>query len=199
MTTLAHMGRRLALICGMAGLAAITVPASAQTAAAQRVKFQTTMGSFTVELYADKAPKTVANFVQYVKDKHYDGTIFHRVIGNFMVQGGGFDAQMNEKSARAPIPLESQNGLRNERGTIAMARTNVPDSATAQFFVNVVDNGFLNYSSPTPQGWGYAVFGKVVSGMDTIDKIRAVPVANRGMNQNVPLTPVIIQSATLEQ
>ena len=179
------------LILGAAGAS------SAFAQAAQRVKFQTSLGNFTVEVYADKAPKTVANFLQYVADKQYDGTIFHRVIGNFMIQGGGYDAAMREKPTRPPIPLEARNGLRNDRGTIAMARTAVPDSATAQFFVNVVDNDGLN--APSPDGHGYAVFGKVVAGMDTIDKIRAVPTGGRGMMQNVPTTPVTIVSATLEK
>ena len=161
------------------------------------MKFQTSLGSFTVELYADKAPKTVANFLQYVGDKQYDGTIFHRVMDNFMVQGGGFDTNMREKATRPPIPLEARNGLRNDRGTIAMARTANPDSATAQFFINVVNNDGLN--APSPDGNGYAVFGKVIAGMDVIDKIRVVPTGNRGMYQNVPVTPVTIISATLEK
>ena len=168
---------------------------TAYAQAAQRVKFQTSLGNFTVEVYADKAPKTVANFLQYVSDKQYDGTIFHRVIGNFMIQGGGFDATMREKPTRPPISLEARNGLRNDRG--AMARTSVPDSATAQFFINVVDNDGLN--APSPDGYGYAVFGKVVAGMDTIDKIRSVPTSTRGSSQNVPTSPVTIVSATLEK
>jgi peptidyl-prolyl cis-trans isomerase A (cyclophilin A) len=175
----------------------LVVTDAAHAESAQRVKFQTSLGNFTVEVYADKAPKTVANFLQYVADKQYDGTIFHRVIGNFMIQGGGYDAAMREKPTRPPIPLESRNGLRNDRGTIAMARTSVPDSATAQFFVNVVDNDGLN--APSPDGHGYAVFGKVVVGMEIIDKIRTVPTGNRGMMQNVPTTPVTIISATLEK
>ena len=193
--TIARMGRRMALVVGTV----FALSAMAQTPAAPKVHFQTSLGNFTLELYPDKAPKTVENFLQYVKDKQYNGTIFHRVISGFMVQGGGFDASMKEKATRAPIPNEANNGLRNDRGTIAMARTSVPDSATAQFFINTVDNGFLNYSAPTPQGWGYAVFGKVIAGMDTIDKIRAVPTGNNGMNQNVPLTPVTITAATLEK
>jgi len=139
----------------------------------------------------------VANFVQYVKDGHYDGLIFHRVIATFMIQGGGFDADMREKPTRAPIPLESRNGLNNLRGTVAMARTNVPDSATSQFFINVVDNAFLDAANAR-DGNGYAVFGKVVSGMEVIDKIREVPVGNRGPHQNVPQQPVVIRKATLE-
>jgi peptidyl-prolyl cis-trans isomerase A (cyclophilin A) len=137
----------------------------------------------------------VANFLQYVQDKQYDGTVFHRVMDNFMVQGGGMTPDMKEKPTRAPIPLEARNGLRNDRGSIAMARTSNPNSATAQFFINVVDNPGLN--APQPDGFGYAVFGKVVSGMDVVDKIRAAPTGNRGMHQNVPLTPILIQSVTL--
>ena len=191
----ASVSRRLVVLAG----AAFTLSALAQPPAAPKVSFQTSLGNFTLELYPDKAPKTVENFLQYVKDKHYNGTIFHRVIPNFMIQGGGFDASMKEKSYRAPVPNEANNGLKNDRGTIAMARTSNPDSATAQFFINTVDNAFLNHTAPTPQGWGYAVFGKVISGMDTVDKIRAVATANAGMFQNVPVTPVIINSATLEK
>ncbi len=167
-------------------------------AQAQKVKFATSAGDIVVELDAAKAPKTVANFVDYVKAGHYDGTIFHRVIPNFMVQGGGMTPDMKERPTRAPIPLESGNGLDNVRGSIAMARTMDPNSATAQFFINVVDNGFLN-KAQSRDGNGYAVFGKVVSGMEVVDKIRAVPTGNKGMHQNVPLEPVIINKATLEK
>jgi peptidyl-prolyl cis-trans isomerase A (cyclophilin A) len=160
-----------------------------------KVVFQTTAGNFTVELYPDRAPKTVENFVQYVKDKHYNGTIFHRVIPNFMVQGGGFTSTMQQKPTRAPVPLEANNKLKNDRGTIAMARTADPNSATAQFFINVVDNQNLN--APRPDGYGYTVFGKVIQGMDTIDKIRTVPTTSAGMYQDVPQTPIVINSATL--
>ena len=183
-------------------LAALTVaaslawlPASAQTAS-PRVKLTTSMGDIVLELYPDKAPKTVENFLQYVKDGHYDGLVFHRVIPGFMIQGGGFSADMQQKATRAPIPLEATNGLKNERGTIAMARTNVPDSATSQFFINVVDNAMLNATGP---GNGYAVFGKVVAGMDVVDKARAVATGNRGPYQNVPQTPITILKATLEK
>ncbi len=162
---------------------------------APKVVFQTTQGNFTVEVYPDKSPKTVENFLRYVKDKHYNGTVFHRVIPNFMVQGGGFTPNMQQKPTRDPIPLEANNGLKNDRGTIAMARTANPQSATAQFFINVVDNQNLN--APRPDGHGYAVFGKVVQGMDVIDKIRGVPTTNAGMYQDVPQTPVVINSATL--
>ena len=168
---------------------------SANAQPASTVKFQTSLGEFTVEVYPDKAPKTVENFLQYVKDKQYDGTIFHRVMDGFMVQGGGFTADMKEKQTRAPIPLEAKNGLKNDRGTIAMARTSNPNSATAQFFINVVNNDGLN--APQPDGYGYAVFGKVVSGMEVIDKIRTTPTGNKGMFQNVPVTPIVINSAAL--
>lgn len=186
-----HTRRRLLL----AATALALSPVAGWAQDATQVNFDTSVGNFTLELYPDKAPKSVENFVQYVKDKHYNGTIFHRVIDGFMVQGGGFTADMKQKSTRAPIPLEAKNGLKNDRGTIAMARTNDPHSATAQFFINVVDNPNLN--APAPDGNGYAVFGKVVSGMETIDKIRAVPTGNKSMFQNVPITPIVINSATL--
>jgi cyclophilin family peptidyl-prolyl cis-trans isomerase len=166
----------------------------------QQVKFVTNAGEFVVEVYPDKAPKTVENFVQYVRDKHYDGTIFHRVIGNFMVQGGGFDTRYSERQGRAPVMHEGREALakggpRNTVGTLAMARTNAPHSATAQFFINVVDNGFLD---PTPQQWGYTVFGKVVSGMETVNKIKSTPTGAGGpFPSDVPRTPIVIQSATL--
>ncbi|MEW6478923.1 MAG: peptidylprolyl isomerase [Pseudomonadota bacterium] len=177
---------------------ALALPAWAQAPAdATRVRLNTSAGDIVLELDAAKAPKTVENFVQYVKDKHYDGTVFHRVIDGFMIQGGGFTADMTQKPTRAPIPLESRNGLTNGRGTIAMARTSNPNSATAQFFINVVDNAMLN--APNPDGYGYAVFGKVVTGMDVVDKIKAVPVGNKGGHQNVPNTPVTIIKATLEK
>ena len=161
------------------------------------VKLETSMGDITLELYPDKAPASVANFLQYVKDGHFNGTIFHRVINGFMIQGGGFDANMQQKPTRAPIKNEADNGLKNEPYTVAMARTNIPDSATAQFFINVNDNQFLNHTAKTPQGWGYAVFGKVVKGQDVVDKIKAVPTATQGMLQNVPVTPVTIVKATV--
>ena len=179
----------------LAAAFALGVHAAAQ---AQKVKFATSAGDIVVELDAAKAPKTVANFVEYVKAGHYDGTIFHRVIPNFMIQGGGMTPDMKEKATRAPIPLESGNGLDNLRGTLAMARTMDPNSATAQFFINVTDNGFLN-KAQSRDGNGYAVFGKVVSGMEVVDKIRAVPTGNKGMHQNVPLEPVLINKATLEK
>ena len=162
-----------------------------------QVKLHTNPGDITLALDAEKAPKSVANFVAYVKDGHYNGTVFHRVIKGFMIQGGGFEPgeKMNQKPTKAPIDNEANNGLKNERGAIAMARTNDPHSATAQFFINTVDNDFLNHTSPTPQGWGYAVFGKVTEGMDVVDKIRSVRTGNRGFHQDVPLEDVIIESA----
>lgn len=165
---------------------------------AQKVRLATSAGDIVVELDAEKAPKTVANFLQYVRSGHYDGTVFHRVIESFMIQGGGYKADMSEKPTRAPIPLESRNGLNNVRGSLAMARTGIPDSATSQFFVNVVDNPFLDQAN-SRDGHGYAVFGKVVSGMDVVDKIRAVPTQASGMNQNLPVTPVTIRKATVEK
>ena len=147
------------------------------------------------QLEPEKAPKTVANFLDYVKAGHYDGTVFHRVIDGFMIQGGGFSAEMVQKPTKAPIPLESRSGLKNERGTVAMARTGVPDSATSQFFINVVDNPGLDY--PKPDGNGYAVFGRVVAGMDVVDRIRKVETTSVGPHQNVPAKPVLIRSATI--
>ncbi len=156
------------------------------------------MGVITLELDAEKAPKSTENFLAYVNKGHYDRTIFHRVIDNFMIQGGGMLPDMSEKSTRAPIPLESRNGLNNLRGTVAMARTMNPNSATAQFFINVKDNGFLDAAN-SQDGNGYAVFGKVVQGMEVIDKIRKVPTGQRGMHGNVPLEPIVIKQATLEK
>ena len=184
----AAAARALLAIC-------LALPMTGQAQTATQVRFQTTLGNFVVELYPAKAPKTVQNFVQYVQDKHFDGTIFHRVIDGFMVQGGGFTADMAQKPTRAPIALEIDRSLKNERGTIAMARTGNPNSATAQFFINLVDNANLN--APQPDGYGYAVFGKVVSGMETIDAIRAVATRNQGGYQNVPTTPITINTATV--
>jgi peptidyl-prolyl cis-trans isomerase A (cyclophilin A) len=164
---------------------------------AQKVRLQTSAGDIVIALQADKAPRSVENFLQYVRASHYDGTIFHRVIESFMIQGGGFDAQLNQKPTRGPIPLEARNGLNNVRGTVAMARTAVPDSATAQFFINVVDNAFLDAANAR-DGQGYAVFGRVVEGMDVVDRIRAVPTASRGPHQNVPTMPITIRKATVE-
>ncbi|PUE26254.1 peptidylprolyl isomerase [Limnohabitans sp. JirII-29] len=182
-------------LCGLA----------AQTTFAQdapRVKFTTNAGDIVVEVYPDKAPKTVENFLQYVRDKHYDGTIFHRVIGNFMIQGGGYDQRYMERPTRAPVVHEGREALakggpRNTVGTIAMARTNVPNSATSQFFINVADNGFLD---PSPQQPGYTVFGRVVSGMEVVQRIKAVPTSSGGpFATDVPRTAIVIQSATLEK
>jgi peptidyl-prolyl cis-trans isomerase B (cyclophilin B) len=159
------------------------------------VKLETSMGDITLELYPDKAPATVANFLEYVKAGFYNGTIFHRVISTFMIQGGGLDAQMNNKATRAPIKNEADNGLTNDAYTVAMARTNNPDSATAQFFINVTNNTFLNHTGKTPQGWGYAVFGKVVKGKEVVDKIKAVATTTRSSYENVPQEPVTITKA----
>ena len=158
---------------------------------------ETTMGSITLSLDDEKAPATVANFVRYASEGHYDGTIFHRVIDGFMIQGGGFTRDMNQKKTREPVRNEAMNGLKNRRGTIAMARTMVVDSATSQFFINLVDNDFLDFQSPTPQGFGYAVFGKVVSGMEVVDAIAKVKTGSAGPHQNVPETPVVIQKVTV--
>jgi len=158
------------------------------------IKLNTNHGTITLELDADKAPATVENFMQYVTDGHYNGTIFHRVIKGFMIQGGGMEPGMKEKQTRDPIKNEADNGLSNDLGTIAMARTNVPDSATSQFFINTKDNGFLNHSAPTPQGWGYCVFGKVVDGLDIVQAIEKVDTGSAGMHQDVPVEDVIIET-----
>ncbi|MEW6514487.1 MAG: peptidylprolyl isomerase [Pseudomonadota bacterium] len=162
-------------------------------AANPQVELKTNQGTIVIELTADKAPKTAENFLQYTKEGFYNGTIFHRVIDGFMIQGGGFEAGMKEKPTRAPIPNEAKNGLKNLMGTLAMARTRDPHSASAQFFINLKDNGFLDY--PGQDGWGYAVFGKVVQGMDVVQKIAKVGTGNAGMHQNVPTTPIVIESA----
>jgi len=159
------------------------------------VRLKTNLGSISLELDAEKAPLTTANFLEYVNSGHYNGTIFHRVIDGFMIQGGGFEAGMSQKPTRAPIKNEADNGLKNEAYTIAMARTPDPHSASAQFFINVANNDFLNFSSPTPQGWGYCVFGKVVEGQDVVDKIKKVRTGNRAGHQDVPIEDVIIESA----
>jgi peptidyl-prolyl cis-trans isomerase A (cyclophilin A) len=206
--------RRAAAFTLCLGLAAAALPALAADKA-PKVRFSTTDGDFIVELYPDKAPKTVDNFLRYVKDHHYDGTIFHRVIDNFMIQGGGYDQKYNEKPTRPPVPHEgreaiTRGGPKNVRGTIAMARTSDPNSATAQFFINVKDNAFLDPAPivagepPAPPSaqklWGYTVFGKVVSGMDVIDKIKSVATGPGGpFPSDVPRTPVVIKSATIVQ
>lgn len=161
------------------------------------VMMTTTVGPMTIELDADSAPKTVENFLSYVAGGFYDGTIFHRVIDNFMIQGGGFTADMEQKSTQAPIENEANNGLKNQRGTIAMARTQDPHSATAQFFINVHDNDFLNHTGENMQGWGYAVFGKVTDGEDVLDKIRGVQTGSQAGHQDVPVEPIIIESVAI--
>lgn len=163
----------------------------------KKVTIETSMGSVTLELNEEKAPVTVANFLSYVKSGHYDGTIFHRVIDGFMIQGGGFTKAMDQKPTQKPIKNEAANGLKNERGTIAMARTMVVDSATSQFFINLVDNSFLDYRGPDPRMFGYAVFGKVTDGMDVVDKIAKVKTGFAGPHQNVPEEPVIIKKVHL--
>jgi len=162
-----------------------------------QVLMTTTVGPMTLELDRDNAPKTVDNFLSYLADGFYDGTIFHRVIDNFMIQGGGFTADMEQKDTKAPVENEANNGLRNNRGTIAMARTQDPHSATAQFFINVQDNDFLNHTGENIQGWGYAVFGKVTDGENVLDKIRCVQTGGQGGHQDVPVEPIIIESITL--
>jgi peptidyl-prolyl cis-trans isomerase B (cyclophilin B) len=162
------------------------------------VKLNTNHGTIVLELNADKAPKTVANFLQYAKDGFYDGTIFHRVINGFMIQGGGMQPGMVEKQTGESIQNEADNGLTNTRGSIAMARTPDPHSASAQFFINVADNDFLNYRAPTQDGWGYCVFGKVVEGMDVVDKIKGVDTGNKGYHQDVPVDDVVIESVEVE-
>jgi peptidyl-prolyl cis-trans isomerase B (cyclophilin B) len=160
------------------------------------VKLQTNFGEITLELNAEKAPITVANFLKYVDNSFYDNTIFHRVINNFMIQGGGFDTDMNQKSTEAEIKNEADNGLTNDKYTIAMARTSAPHSASSQFFINVADNDFLNFTTPNGSGWGYCVFGKVTAGMDVVDKIRQVATTTRKGHQDVPVESVIIERAT---
>ena len=162
------------------------------------VKMETSMGDITLELDGDKAPETVANFVEYANAGFYDGTIFHRVIAGFMIQGGGFDGDMKQKDTSAPIKNEADNGLKNDTGTIAMARTPDPNSATAQFFINVKDNGFLNHTAPTAQGWGYAVFGKVTDGMDVVHAIEKVDTTMRAGMQDVPSETVVINKVSVQ-
>jgi len=194
-----HSTIRMAFLAIVLGVLALLAPldalaqAAAKASAAPRVLFETSEGNITLELNPDKAPQTVANFLAYVNDGFYNGTVFHRVIDGFMIQGGGMTADLKQKPTRAPIALENRGGLKNERGTIAMARTGDPNSATAQFFINVVDNGRLDY--PNPDGYGYAVFGKVVDGMSVVDKIKGAPTTSMGGNQNVPVAAVVIRSA----
>ena len=164
-------------------------------AANPKVELTTSLGKIELELYPEKAPKSVENFLRYVNDGHYNGTVFHRIISGFMVQGGGFDKAMVERSTRAPIANEANNGLKNEPGTLAMARTMDPHSATAQFFINVADNGFLDHTAPTMQGWGYAVFGQVTEGMDVVEKIKGVATTMKSGHQDVPVEDVVIEKA----
>jgi peptidyl-prolyl cis-trans isomerase B (cyclophilin B) len=161
------------------------------------IRLTTNYGPIVLELDHERAPKSAANFEQYVREGHYDGTVFHRVINGFMIQGGGFEPGMKQKSTRAPIENEATNGLKNSPYTVAMARTSDPHSATAQFFINVSDNGFLNHSAPNAQGWGYAVFGRVTEGQDTVDRIKAVATGRHGMHGDVPVQDVIIEKAEL--
>jgi cyclophilin family peptidyl-prolyl cis-trans isomerase len=189
-----HFSRRY-FIAVLAGFWMTGAAFTAQAADTPHVLLKTNMGEIVLELYPEKAPKTVENFLQYVKSGHYSGTVFHRVIENFMIQGGGFDKDMNQKPTRAPIENEAKNGLKNETYTLAMARLPSPHSASAQFFINTNNNAGLDY--PGQDGWGYCVFGKVIKGMDVVDKIKLAPVADRGMNQAVPIKPIVIESATL--
>jgi peptidyl-prolyl cis-trans isomerase A (cyclophilin A)/peptidyl-prolyl cis-trans isomerase B (cyclophilin B) len=179
-------------------LAALSLTGITQVAGAAdlpHVSLKTSMGEIVLELYPEKAPKTVANFLQYVKSGHYNGTIFHRVIENFMIQGGGFDKDLQQKPTNPPIENEAKNGLKNDTYTVAMARTAAPHSASAQFFINVKNNRFLDY--PGQDGWGYCVFGKVIKGTDVVDRIKSVETTSSGMYQNVPVKPVVIESAAL--
>ena len=189
------MARRLNVMCATVALLSLY---AAPPAWAQKVRLATSAGDIVIELDAEKAPKTVENFLLYVKAKHYDNTIFHRVIDNFMIQGGGMKSDMSEKTTRPPIVLEARNGLNNVRGTLAMARTPAPNSATSQFFINVADNAFLD-AAQSRDGNGYAVFGKVIEGMEVVDKIKTMPTSNVGQQQNVPVTPVTIRKASVEK
>lgn len=188
----------LAMLMGNAALAATSTSNEGKTmSTTPRVNLQTNQGAILIELDAEKAPKTVENFLTYVKEGFYDGTVFHRVINNFMIQGGGFEVGMKQKQTHAPVENEANNGLKNNRYTLAMARTADPHSATAQFFINVADNDFLNFTSPTPNGWGYAVFGKVVEGTEIVDKIKTTKTGNKGFHQDVPTEDIVIEKATV--
>lgn len=190
------MRRTLLLLLALSLTAGFSDAMSEQNQNPQ-VQIKTNKGTIVLELYAEQAPKTVENFLAYVKDGFFDGTIFHRVIPGFMIQGGGFTPEMDQKPTKAPVQNEANNGLKNERGTIAMARTPDPHSATAQFFINVKNNDFLNFSSETQQGWGYAVFGRVAEGIDVVDAIVAVPTGRHGMHQDVPVEPVIMEQISI--
>ncbi len=179
-------------------ISGIITSATTAYAANPKVVMTTNLGAITIELYADKAPKSVGNFLNYVQQGFYNGTIFHRVISNFMIQGGGFTAELQKKPTNPTIMNEANNGLKNTKGTLAMARTSDPHSATGQFFINVKDNDFLNHSSPTPRGWGYAVFGKVIKGMKVVEKIRNVDTGSKGpFRQDVPQTNIVIEKVEL--
>ena len=191
--------RKLLLSCLLIAAALMLGPVcQAQAGGKNMVTLKTNKGDIVLELDAEKAPNTTKNFLEYVKSGFYDGTIFHRVIPGFMIQGGGFDKNMVRKPTREPIENEANNGLKNDTYTIAMARTQAPHSATAQFFINVADNKFLNFSAPTMQGWGYAVFGKVVKGQDVVDAIAQVPTTSHYPHQDVPVEPVIIEKAVID-
>jgi peptidyl-prolyl cis-trans isomerase B (cyclophilin B) len=204
-----HAFRRFLILAGLAALLLFSVwiafralqePKQARIdskGGTTMVKLETTKGDILIALDEERAPETTANFLQHVRDGQYDGTIFHRVIDGFMIQGGGFDREMNQKQTRPPIRNEAENGLKNEAYTIAMARTSDPHSATAQFFINVKDNDFLNFTSRTPQGWGYAVFGKISAGREVVDAIKSVPTGSRGGHRDVPLEPVVILKASI--
>jgi len=195
------LGMMLTMAIGMLPAAGYSTESQSTTEGAGMVNvtLETNKGDIRIELDAEKAPATVANFLEYARAGHYDNTVFHRVIGGFMIQGGGFDTSMKQKSTNAPVKNEADNGLKNVTGTIAMARTSDPHSATAQFFINVSDNAFLDFKSPTPQGWGYAVFGKVTDGMDVVRSIEKVQTGNKVGHQDVPLTDVIINKVTIEE
>jgi cyclophilin family peptidyl-prolyl cis-trans isomerase len=192
-----NLSRRALLVFAAASLAFGLTTVNATAADNPHVTLKTNMGSIVLELYPDKAPLSVANFLEYVKSGQYNGTIFHRVIEGFMIQGGGFDKNMHEKATRAPIKNEANNGLKNTVYTVAMARTAAPNSATAQFFINTVNNAPLDY--PSRDGFGYAVFGKVIEGTEVVDSIKRVPTGSSGMYQDVPTTPVVIESATISK
>ncbi len=200
--------RTLGIAACLAMSAMVSAPAAADSSTpsqgtsmstSPRVKLQTNQGDILIELNADKAPDTVANFLNYVNSGFYDGTVFHRVINNFMIQGGGFEAGMKQKPTEAPVKNEADNGLKNNKYTLAMARTSDPHSATAQFFINVADNDFLNFTAPTSNGWGYAVFGQVIEGTEIVDKIKAVRTGNKGFHQDVPVEDVVIEKATVAE
>lgn len=194
------LGMMLTMAIGMLPAAGYSTEnlSTTEGAGMVNVTLETNKGDIKIELDAEKAPATVANFLEYAKAGHYDNTVFHRVIGGFMIQGGGFDAGMKQKPTRTPVKNEADNGLKNVTGTIAMARTSDPHSATAQFFINVSDNAFLDFKSPTPQGWGYAVFGRVTDGMDVVRSIEKVETGNKSGHQDVPLTDVIITRVTID-